>query len=76
MATAICLSTITLCRTAGIRGYIEMPFSEMINAYPPNDKYYNADLIDFIGFKVVSGATIQNADIYMADLSAYREVFW
>ena len=53
-----------------------MPFSEMINAYPPNDKYYNADLIDFIGFKVVSGATIQNADIYMADLSAYREVFW
>lgn len=60
----------------GYTGYIEMPFSEMINAYPPNDKYYNADLIDFIGFKVVSGATIQNADIYMADLSAYREVFW
>lgn len=60
----------------GYKGYIDMPFDEMINGYEPHDKYYNADLIDFIGFKVTASGTMKNVDIYFSDLSAYSEVFW
>lgn len=60
----------------GVKDYITMPFAEMINAYEPHDKYYNADLIDFIGIKIAGEATLKNVDLYIADLSAYSEVFW
>ena len=60
----------------GVKDYITMPFAEMVNAYEPHDKYYNADLIDFIGIKIAGEATLKNVDLYIADLSAYSEVFW
>lgn len=60
----------------GVKDYIALPFADMINGYEPHDKYYNADLIDFIGIKVAGEATLKNVDLYIADLSAYSEVFW